>query len=78
MDYIIDNCPHCDITIMIKKENFNCKVLRCGIYKNNFKQVHPHLDKSNCDQLVKNKLVYGCCKPFKIDENNKLIKCGYI
>lgn len=44
--------------------------------------IHPHLDKDSCEELVKNGLVYGCAKPFRIIslENGKYIVeiCDYI
>lgn len=80
-------CPHCNIYIQVKNEYFNCKIFRCGIYKNNFSQINPHMKKELCEQLIKNKLIYGCGKPFKLtiktDNSNNSIKyilekCEYI
>lgn len=74
-------CPHCEMHIQVLKKEFNCKIFRCGIYKNNFKQINPHMKKEKCEELVKNNLIYGCGKPFKIIINeNKLqvVKCDYI
>ena len=73
---IIINCPHCNQLIIIAE--LNCKIFRCGIYKNNFEQIDPHLNKIKCDELKNNDLIYGCGKPFQIDENNKVIICEYI
>ena len=62
----------------------NCE---SGIYKNNFSQINPHMKKELCEQLIKNNLIYGCGKPFKLtikrDNSNNSIKyilekCEYI
>ena len=73
---LIINCPHCNIFIVIVK--LNCKIFRCGVYKTNFEQINPHLHKTLCDELATNNLIYGCGKPFRIDDNNKVIICDYI
>ena len=69
---LIINCPHCDQLIIILE--LNCRIFRCGIYKKNFEQINPHLNKIICDELAANNLIYGCGKPFKIDENNKVLR----
>lgn len=71
---MIVNCPHCDISIQILE--LNCKIFRCGVYKENMKQIDPHMSKENIEK-IKDK-IYGCGKPFKINEQNKPEKCGYI
>ena len=80
VENIIVVCPHCDEIIIIEK--INCAIFRHAIYKSNMQQVPPHLDKNNCDLLVKNDLVYGCCKPFRIvitqDKIYQAIECDYI
>ena len=71
-------CPHCNIYIQVKHEHINCKIFRCGIYKNNFSQINPHMKKELCEKLIKNNLIYGCGKPFKLtikkDNSNNSIK----
>ena len=69
----IINCPHCDMSIVIEK--LNCGIFRCGIYKDTFKQVDPHLSKEECDKL--GDTIYGCGKPFQ-SRNNVISKCDYI
>jgi hypothetical protein len=81
MDYIIIHCPNCKDFIYIHKTELNCHIFRHGIYKNNYKQMNPHLNKMECDRLVNNQLIYGCGKPFKIIYiNNEYISihCDYI
>ena len=69
----IINCPHCEISIII--EELRCGIFRCGIYKNTFQQVDPHLSKEECDKL--GDTIYGCGKTFQI-VNNIISKCEYI
>lgn len=72
-------CPHCNKYIEIIE--INCGIFRHGTYKSNNEQIDPHLKKEECDNLIKNDLIYGCGKPFKIiEKNNKLevIICDYI
>ncbi len=69
------NCPYCDISIII--EQINCGIFRCGIFKDTYKQVDPHLSKIECDKLILNNSIYGCSKPFQVI-NNTIVKCDYI
>ena len=66
-------CLHCGISIEVVE--VNCSIFRCGIYKHNFQQIHPHLPKEECDLIVDK--IYGCGKPFKY-VNQRLEKCDYI
>jgi len=68
-------CPHCNQNIEIIA--INCAIFRCGIYKHNFEQINPHLDKENCDKLKKEDKIYGCGKPFRLI-SNVVEKCDYI
>ena len=72
----IIQCPHCKEFIEILE--LNCRIFRHGIYKDNYKQIPPHLAKSQCDFLKENNLIYGCGKPFKINSNNNPEICDYI
>jgi hypothetical protein len=55
----------------------NCAIFRCGIFKETYIQMNPHTPRQQCDDLKKKDLIYGCGKPFKI-ENQKAIICSYI
>ena len=80
-DNVIVKCPHCNLMIFVFINEFNCRIFRHGIYKDNFRQIDPHLPKVECDRLKNNDLIIGCGKPFKLaDTNNgtKAIKCDYI
>ena len=76
-NFIIIECPHCNLLIIIYKNELNCKIFRHGIYKNTLEQINPHLNKNECDYLYENNLIFGCGKPFKII-NFKAEKCDYI
>ena len=83
MENILVKCPHCEDLIIINKKDFNCKIFRHGVYKNNNKQIDPHLNKNECDRLFKEGLIYGCGKPFKLiinEQENKYLTeiCDYI
>jgi len=65
----IVKCPHCETYIEIVE--LNCKIFRCGIYKDSMKQIDPHMQKSSCAELSTNGLIYGCGKPFRVDLNGK-------
>jgi hypothetical protein len=76
-DYYIIECPHCQMCIQIYKKDINCKIFRHGVYKNNNKPIGPHASKSECENLIKENLIYGCGKPFKFD-GKKIEICDYI
>lgn len=61
---MITVCEHCGETVIIEK--INCGVFRHGVYKNTGKQISPHMGQKKCDKLIKDNLIYGCGKEFKI------------
>ena len=78
---IIIICPHCQISVLI--EQLNCKIFRHGTFKHNGQQINPHEPKEVCDYFFANKMIYGCGKPFKIEQkpdSNEFIAliCEYI
>lgn len=85
MDVLGFECPHCTGHIIILKQDINCAIFRHGIYKTG-QLVNPHATKEECDRLVSEDLVLGCCKPFKlvqdVDSNKnqiyKIEACEYI
>ena len=81
-DAIINiECPHCNGQIIVSLNELNCKIFRHGIYKHNYEQINPHLNKQECDRLVENNLIFGCGKPFiLLYKNNEFYTeiCGYI
>lgn len=82
-EYLIFECPNCNLQIQVYKNEINCCVFRHGIYKNTYQQIPPHLSKIECDELLKNNKIYGCCIPFyfcknKIINESTIIICDYI
>ena len=73
---LIIECPHCKQSIEIIA--LNCKIFRCGVFKATNQQIDPHLDALSCIELKTNDLIYGCGKPFQIQDNGNVIKCDYI
>ena len=84
MDYLIVNCPHCGDPIYINRRDFRCHIFRHGVYRNNLRQIDPHLNKEGCLELVRKGLIYGCAGPFRLvknvdgDVNYRAEVCGYI
>jgi hypothetical protein len=75
----IIQCPHCKCIIIVEK--INCAIFRHGYFKNNNNQIDPHASKELCDYYIRENLIYGCGKPFKLIINdNKLesVICDYI
>lgn len=78
---LIFKCPHCNDFVLVIIKEINCRIFRHGIYKSNMKQVNPHAPKTECDSLVERKLVYGCCKPFRLiphGDEFTVEKCEYL
>ncbi len=72
-------CPHCKEFVII--EQINCGIFRHGVFKKDLQQISSHLSKINCDNLKHHDLIYGCGKPFKLEQkDNKwiAIECDYI
>ena len=69
-------CPHCQGAVWV--EQLNCKIFRHGIFKQTGKQIPPHASKADCDKWFEQGEIWGCGKPFQIDENSKAIVCEYI
>ena len=78
IDYIIVTCPHCFDNVFIYTNEINCRIFRHGVYKHNNEPVNPHLDQNSCEQLIISGNIYGCCKPFILNSENKAEICGYI
>jgi len=76
---VIIKCPHCLEYIII--EEINCGIFRHGVVISTGEQINPHSDKETCDYYINNKLVYGCCKPYKLikeGDEYKAVICEYI
>lgn len=78
---IIVSCPHCNCYITIANNDINCGIFRHAVYKDTFKPIDPHATYEECQTLLKNNKIYGCCRPFEIKIINSIVKvnkCGYI
>jgi hypothetical protein len=62
---------------MIQIVQINCNVFRCGVYKDSYLQINPHLPQDISEKLVKEDRIWGCGKPFQFC-NDKLIPCAWI
>ena len=72
-------CPHCKEYIYIQE--INCGIFRHGVFRETGEQIPPHSLKTDCDNYVKNNLIYGCGKPFcvKIQQGILVVEiCHYI
>lgn len=67
--------PKCDLVIIV--EELNCCIFRCGIFKETYQQIPPHLTKIDCLDLVERGLIYGCATPFRVVSHKAEI-CDYI
>jgi hypothetical protein len=78
-DKIIVICPHCEEFVFI--EQLNCCIFRHAVFIASGEPIDPHATEIMCTQYVKNQLVYGCGKPFKIEKKEDVfiaVKCNYI
>ena len=74
---LLIKCPHCNLDIEVLQ--IACGIFRCGIYKKDYRQIPPHSNKTKCDKLKNENLIFGCGKPFHINTpDRKPVKCGYI
>ena len=73
----LSKCPHCNQEFEIVE--LNCRIFRCGILKQTYEQINPHLQKEICDMLVEKNLIFGCGKPFYINIKKNVTEiCDYI
>ena len=62
----IFTCLHCHEPFVISHKDFNCRILRHGVYKHNLQPINPHATKDECDALVRDGAIYGCAGPLQI------------
>jgi len=79
----IFKCPNCLSYAACYKSDIRCTIFRHACFKRNMLPVNPHASKEALDLLIKQDLIYGCAKPFRLilnkDGNDVTpIKCGYI
>jgi hypothetical protein len=82
---LIYNCPHCDLYITTDIRDLACRIFRHGFCIKTNIQINPHMSKVQCDILVNQPNIIGCCKPYRINVENidnktiyKVEKCDYI
>lgn len=73
---LVVTCPHCGGSVEIVE--LNCRIFRHGVLKSTGEQMAPHCEKVECDRLAADQLIYGCGKPFRIDEDGSVHACEYI
>ena len=69
-------CPHCHLMVWI--EQINCRIFRHAVYKENDEPIPPHSSQEECERLIREDKVWGCAKPFRLDDNNEPEICDYI
>lgn len=69
MDYVFI-CKHCEEPFVVSHVDFNCRILRHGVYKRDMKHIPPHASKEVCDALVRDGLIFGCGRPVQIVETS--------
>lgn len=76
-DFYLFKCPYCKSSIVVMKNELNCKIFRCGVLKKNNEPINPHAPKVECDRLKELDLIDGCGRPF-IFRGDYVEKCDYI
>lgn len=76
-DYMIVKCPHCEDEIMIMKKDINCRIFRHGVFIKTMQPIPPHSSYETCQFLKENGIIYGCGKPFELNERDEAVICDY-
>jgi hypothetical protein len=74
MSFVV-TCPHCLDPVVI--EAVNCGIFRHAAYRENHTQVDPHAPQTECERLLALGLIYGCGKPFRV-EDGVAVSCAYV
>ena len=77
MQEILITCPHCEQIVLIMAGEINCGIFRHAVLKSTGLQVNPHETEEKCCILIQDKLVLGCCKPFRLVKKDD-VYCGEI
>jgi len=88
MDYTF-TCLHCHEPFVIAYKDFNCRILRHGVFKSTLEPIPPHSTKEECEALLQSGMIYGCTGPLQIVDlsasgmdtpngNFMLVICDYI
>ena len=79
--FYVFTCPHCQGSIIVERNELNCRIFRHGVYKQTGQPIPPHAPKEECDRLVTSQMIDGCGKPFRVEgehETIRAIPCDYI
>ncbi len=79
INMIVVICPHCEMFVYI--EQINCGIFRHAVHKHTNEPINPHSSQQECERLLRENLVYGCAKPFRIltkDDTYITEICDYI
>ena len=68
-------CPHCKEYVLILQEN--CGIFRHAALKSTGEQIDPHTPQAECERLVREGLIIGCGRPFRIRLSGA-VPCDYI
>ena len=82
---IVDNaisylfkCPHCHIPTVVQRNEVNCAIFRCGVFKATNIQIPQHAPKHECDRFARENLIHGCGKPYIISLSSfTVLPCDY-
>jgi len=78
VNIIVLNCPHCEGGVTIQAKDIQCGIFRHAVFKINGEQVPPHASKEQCDAWVTQNLVWGCSRPFRFINAEKLEISDYV
>ena len=59
-------CLHCGQPFVVRAAEFNCRILRHGVYRATMEPMNPHAPREECERLVATGAIYGCGKPLRI------------
>lgn len=64
--YFVFQCPHCGDTMFLYRKEVECGKIRHGTILTKNRQLHFNISDKKCAQLLRDKLVAGCTKPFRV------------
>ena len=78
-------CPWCEEVVVVRPQDVACKIFRHAEFKRKagrFRFVNPHAPQAECERWVREDLIVGCGKPFRLDapggQAKRVSKCGYL